>query len=117
MTIARGMGVAILALATGCRSADRADRAAAGHPGHGGSSPASSAPLVASGGHEGHDMDGGKEMTPAGYAPVVLDATRASALGVHTVEIVERDFTRTVRTVGVVALDETRTAHVHSVEG
>ena len=51
---------------------------------------------------------------PAGYAPVTIDPSRSEALGIQTVEVTERDFTRTVRTVGVVALDETRTAHVHA---
>ena len=107
----------ILVLVAACRTADRTNAAAGEHAGHSGLSPASSAPLVApSGGpqgHEGHDMDAGP-MTPAGYAPVALDPARATALGIKTVEVVLRDFSRTVRTVGVVALDETRTAHVHS---
>ena len=81
------------------------------HGGHGGA-PAGSAPLTAATlGHEGH---GGDASVPAGYAPVILDSAQAAALGIRTVEVSEREFVRKLRTVGVVALDETRTAHVHA---
>lgn len=49
-----------------------------------------------------------------GYAPVALDPSQATALGLTTEVVAERDFTRSIRTVGTVTLDETRTAHVHA---
>lgn len=51
---------------------------------------------------------------PAGYAPVALDPAQASAMGLTGELVSERDFVRRVRTVGVVAVDETRTAHIHT---
>ena len=52
--------------------------------------------------------------TPAGYAPVALDPSQAGAMGLTTAVVEEKDFGRKLRTVGVVTVDETRTAHVHS---
>ena len=105
--------VASIALASGCRGEPTGTTGE--HAGHGGGPPAASAPLVArSNGHDSHAEHEGDSGVPSGYAPVTIDPARASALGIKTVEVVERDFARTVRTVGVVALDETRTAHVHS---
>jgi Cu(I)/Ag(I) efflux system membrane fusion protein len=60
--------------------------------------------------HAAHDTG----TLPAGFAPVALDADQAKAMGLTTVAIEERDFRRKIRTVGLVTLDETRTAHVHS---
>jgi membrane fusion protein, copper/silver efflux system len=51
---------------------------------------------------------------PQGYAPVALDDAQASAMGLTSAVIGERDFARALRTVGVVAVDETRTAHIHT---
>jgi Cu(I)/Ag(I) efflux system membrane fusion protein len=51
---------------------------------------------------------------PSGYAAVTLDPDRTAGLQLTTAVAEPRDFTKTVRTVGVVALDETRSAHVHS---
>ncbi len=51
---------------------------------------------------------------PAGYAPVALDPSQATALGLTTETVAERDFSRSIRTVGVVTFDETKTAHVHA---
>lgn len=51
---------------------------------------------------------------PTGFAPVALDPAQATAMGLTSEVIGERDFTQKVRTVGVVAVDETRTAHVHT---
>ncbi len=105
---AAGATLACLLLAFGCKKGDP-------HAGHGESLPSGSAPLTAatlgSGDHSAH---GGDASMPAGYSSVTIDPSRAEALGIHTVEVTERDFTRTVRTVGLVALDETRTAHVHA---
>ena len=101
-----------LSMAMGCRG-ERSSATTGEHAGHGGP-PAASAPLVASATiHAGH-AEASDSGIPSGYAPVTLDPARASALGIKTVEVVQRDFARTVRTVGAVTLDETRTAHVHS---
>jgi membrane fusion protein, copper/silver efflux system len=51
---------------------------------------------------------------PAGYAAVTLDPARAAAVGLRLAPIEERDFSRRVRTTGVVVVDETRTSHVHA---
>ncbi len=51
---------------------------------------------------------------PVGFAPVALDPAQASAMGLTTAAVEERDFSRKMRTVGIVTVDETRTAHVHS---
>ena len=52
--------------------------------------------------------------SPSGYAPVTLDPSRVGALGLSTVKAEQRSFDKLVRTVGVLTLDETRTAHVHA---
>ncbi len=64
--------------------------------------------------HASHGSSGSDGASPAGYAEVTIDPTRLTALQLSTVELEESDFTRIVRTVGVVTLDETRSAHVHS---
>ena len=51
---------------------------------------------------------------PEGFAPVALDPSQAAAMGLTTELVGERDFSRKVRTVGLVTVDETRTAHVHA---
>lgn len=51
---------------------------------------------------------------PAGYAAVSIDSARSAALGLTTAPVEEREFERVLRSVGVITLDETRTAHVHS---
>lgn len=50
----------------------------------------------------------------AGYGAVELDPQRAERMGVVTERIGYRDFTYTIRTVGVIAFDETRVAHVQT---
>ena len=60
--------------------------------------------------HAAHDAAAG----PEGYAPVALDPQQAQAMGLSTARVEEQDFNRNIRTVGLVAVDETRTAHVHS---
>lgn len=65
--------------------------------------------------HAGHGGSGAAASTdPEGFAPVALDPAQAKAMGLTTAPIEERDFSRDLRTVGVVTLDETRTAHVHA---
>lgn len=63
-----------------------------------------------SGGHESH---AGHAQAPSGYSPLTIDPTQAAALHLSTDSVDEREFTRSIRTVGTVVLDETRTAHVH----
>lgn len=83
------------------------------------------APAVSHAGHEQHaghgQMEGMPEQeeempgrAPPGYAPVTVEPSRAAAMQLTTAPVEERDFKRTLRTVGVVTLDETRTAHVHA---
>ena len=52
--------------------------------------------------------------TPAGYAEITLDPGQMAGLQLSTAVVQERDFSSTVRTVGAVTLDETRSAHVHT---
>lgn len=63
-------------------------------------------------GHEGHAAPPSPEM-PSGYAAVSLEPARAAAIGLTTTKVEERDFVRRLRTTGIVAIDETRTEHVH----
>jgi Cu(I)/Ag(I) efflux system membrane fusion protein len=63
--------------------------------------------------HAGHGA-GATRSSPEGFAPVALDPSQATAMGLTTAVVGERDFSRKVRTVGVVTVDETRTAHVHA---
>jgi Cu(I)/Ag(I) efflux system membrane fusion protein len=74
------------------------------HANHGAPAPANE--------HAGHGPS--SSGSPAGYAGVMLDPARVNAMGVTTAVIAERDFSRNVRTVGIVTVDETRTAHVHA---
>ncbi len=59
-------------------------------------------------GHEGHGA------APTGYAGVGIDSASLAPFGFASQKVEHRMLTRTSRTVGVVTLDETRTAHVHS---
>ena len=63
--------------------------------------------------HAGHEVPP-ETMGPEDYAPVAIDPQQAAAMGLTTARVDERDFRRKVRTFGVVSVDETRTAHVHS---
>lgn len=70
--------------------------------------------------HEGHRRSANAPEhaahpnTPTGLVPVALEPGQAEAMGLATEVVAERDFDRTIRTVGIVGVDETRTAHVHS---
>lgn len=44
----------------------------------------------------------------------MLDPAQVGAIGLASAAVEQRDLTRTVRTVGVVGFDETRTTHVHA---
>jgi Cu(I)/Ag(I) efflux system membrane fusion protein len=61
-------------------------------------------------GHEGHAS--GHEGLP-GYAPVEVPAARQQLLGIRTAPVSRKRVEKTIRTVGVVQTDETRTSHVH----
>jgi RND family efflux transporter MFP subunit len=55
---------------------------------------------------------------PAGYAPILLTPQKQQLIGVKTAAATRRRMVRTIRTVGQVAVDETRRVHVHpKVEG
>lgn len=66
--------------------------------------------------HAAHKTGSATDATtaPKGFAPVALDPAQAGAMGLTTTVVEEKDFSRNIRTVGVVTVDETRTAHVHS---
>ncbi len=51
---------------------------------------------------------------PSGYAAVMIEPPAAQALRLTTAPVEERALTKTIRTVGVIAPDETRTSHVHT---
>ena len=71
-------------------------------------------PLAAADPHAGMNMGSMASSSTPGYAPVTIDPSRKAALQLSTAPVEESEFTRIVRSVGVVALDETRSAHVHS---
>jgi Cu(I)/Ag(I) efflux system membrane fusion protein len=79
---------------------------------------ASSAPAVivpaGSPAHEHGAQGHGASAAPPGYAAIQIDPARAAAMGLATARVEERAFRRTIRTSGVVTLDETRTSHVHA---
>lgn len=60
--------------------------------------------------HSAHGAVG----APSGYAPFTVGPQQASALGLKTAIVSDQAFERNLRTTGVVALDETRTSHVHT---
>lgn len=88
----------VLALLVAACHASGAD----GHAGH-----AHPAPLV-------HEHGAGDAAPPTGYAPVTIDERQASSMGLTTAKVERRGFDKTLRTVGVIAIDETRSAHVHT---
>lgn len=61
----------------------------------------------------GNDTTGGAG-APTGYAAFTLGSERARAVGLRIAPVEERAFSKILRTTGVVALDETRTSHVHA---
>lgn len=106
--IALGLLVsAIAVVAFIARDRDKSDGAAP-HA----TNPSEPAPAPAGGEHAGHGEPATK--APKGFAPVALELAQATAMGLTSEIVGDRDFTRRVRTVGLVAVDETRTAHVHT---
>lgn len=119
-----GTLLALCLAASGCRKENPAP-AADPHAGHGASAsgPAASAVSAHQEGseHAGHGQVPADPMAtemahdaPAGYASFPLDRASASAVGLRLAPILERKFSKQVRTSGVVVLDETRTSHVHA---
>jgi Cu(I)/Ag(I) efflux system membrane fusion protein len=51
---------------------------------------------------------------PSGYADFSLEPAQAADVGLKSERVTEQSFERALRTTGVVALDETRTSHVHT---
>jgi len=107
MTRPPTLGLLLLALLTTTCDRRRGDA----HEGHTTTTSASSAHAS---GHEGHGEAPTTPSAPTGYAPITIDPVRAAAIGLTTTRVEERDFVRQLRTTGLVVVDETRTAHVHS---
>lgn len=107
----RSVAVVAIALAIG----GGCDRSRAQEQEHEGHTTTTSASNLPAGGHEGHGPSSFAAPTsPAGYAPVTIEPSRADAVGLAVEPITERDFVRQLRTTGVIVVDETRTAHVHT---
>lgn len=96
-------GLLLVALLAACTETRTESGGPSGHQGH-------VAPSSAPAPSVDHAQMAGM---PAGYAPVLLDADRAKTMGLASAPVEHRAFTKPLRTVGVVTLDETRSAHVH----
>lgn len=55
-----------------------------------------------------------KNFLAPGYSVVNIDSRRVQLLGVTTAKVVQRDLTKSIRTVGIVDVDETRIAHIQT---
>lgn len=98
------LAVCVLA---GCRSPTTEHDSHAAPPG--------SAAAIAPDPHAGMKMP--MPMTsglPAGYAAVTINRGQAEAMKLATAAAEDVELTKSLRTVGVVTLDETRSAHVHT---
>ena len=87
-----------------------------GHEGGRSTHPSAQADDVPDGMAEMTGMDAGGHGAHTGlpgYAPVVVDQGRQQLLGIRTVTLSKQKLAKTIRTVGLVETDETRTAHVH----
>ncbi len=102
-------GIKLIALAMALGGIEGKSSPQVDHAAHA-AKPAAPAGSIASSEHAEHDPNA----PPTGYAPIAIDASRVGPLGLASVVIEERDFTKKLRTVGVVALDETKTSHVHA---
>ena len=93
----------------GCNRTPHEHRAAAGP------SASASAMSAAMPEHAGHGDRGTAQASgiPSGYVPVPLDERAKDRLDLTTALVEEREFKKTLRTVGVVSVDETRSSHVH----
>jgi len=79
-----------------------------------GLSPEAQSPVSEAPNHEGHDGEATGEKAVPGYAEVQLDPERLQRMGVTTQKVSSREFSRSVRTVGIVEIDETRVDHVQT---
>lgn len=101
------LAIAALSAVAGCDTSS-----AQPHEGH---TTTTSASNVPGNGHEAHAPAASTAPgTPTGYTSVTIDPARAAAIGLVAMPLEERDFVRQLRTTGIVVVDETRTAHVHS---
>ena len=76
--------------------------------------PSAPAPAAGHAGHEGQAGHAAHGDAPPGYVAITVDPAQAEAIGLASAPVEQRELTRTVRTVGVVGFDETRTTHVHA---
>ena len=99
--------VLCVSILAGCKGTSKSEEPGssenAGHQGH--SAPMSAASSSAA-------LQNGAS-SPAGYAPVMLTAATLGAMSITTGRVMDQPFVRTLRTTGIVAVDETRTSHVH----
>lgn len=108
--VAITLAVALYSMRDGCASAPPAGDVSGSAPGD-----ANLVPDPED--HAGHGVvspANADRKLPAGFAPVSLDPMQATAMGLTSQPVAERDFTRRLRTVGVVTVDETRTEHIHT---
>ena len=76
------------------------------------------APATAHAGHEEGSATASAAPAPAPDGSVFISAARQQLIGVRTAEATHQTLNRSVRTVGTLAFDETRQAHIHTkVEG
>ncbi|MCU0654259.1 MAG: efflux RND transporter periplasmic adaptor subunit [Polyangiaceae bacterium] len=94
----------LVLLASGCSSPGAHD----GHGAHG-AGPPSARPQHPAGHGAPHASHG-----PSGYAPLTLSPPKAAAIGLATAVVDRGKLGRSATSVGVLALDETRTSHVHA---
>lgn len=105
-------GVALALSSFGCRRSDDA-----AHPHRtDAASVSATAPEVSgtAASTSGHADHAAPPNAPAGYASISVSPAVARAIGLQTARVEEREFSKRVRTTGVVVLDETRTSHVHA---
>ena len=87
-----------------CRSDQRSSAGQSEHAQHDKPAPSSKPDE-----HAGHEPSQGVP----GFAPVEVDQARQQLLGIRTIPVSREKLERSVRTVGIVQTDETRTSHVH----
>ncbi len=103
---ARALLVALAVLLTSCREKAQPHSQHEQQP-----APTAEAPPA----HSAHGaISAAPAAVPSGYAEFTLDTQRAAAIGLKTATVAHQPFQRNLRTTGVVALDETRTSHVHT---
>ena len=106
------VALVLLGAAGGCdRHAAKTESQSQSHSNH---VPAPDARGAAEPGMSAMPMSSSAMPAPPGYAKISIDPARAAGMGLATARVEQRDFARTLRTTGIVTLDETRTSHVHS---